>query len=368
MFHCTYPKCDFDACMECFELAVVEPYKVDEGFVVTTHRHPLYLFDSRRHPRYPEGAWNCDGCGTKYNKTKAHFEHVYHCDACLFDLCHNCIERDSEVVQAGRNIDRRSACAYQIVMSFGARDFQSEGFNSVRMVDGLPMRSGFDVAMHYHQFMSQHFFGSVKEGKRHMYLDWYSLQALPGTTVEGHSNSLTIADPQEARKFLKRPSFLNPYWAPLYRAAFREAKIWVFFISQAWLDSKWCRHEFKLLLEVMYADPHMGSSREMLFYFLDGLHAAEKHETFKWVRRELNRWAKDKLKLGPECWKPYMFPFTTKEEQDQALLATYKYVKKLVRFKPVNGNEQAMDSKDWKRNYQEGIRLKIPGFESQYAK
>ena len=65
--------------------------------------------------------------------------------------------------------DNRAQCGYQVIMSFGAAS-DSDGFD----MDGTHVGSGFEVVQYMHTWLSYFMFGSMAEGRRHIYFDYYN--------------------------------------------------------------------------------------------------------------------------------------------------------------------------------------------------
>merc|ERR1712176_177390 len=79
---------------------------------------------------------------------------------------------DKKVVDAAVKLawskERRAECGFQICISFGAAG-EIGGFE----LDGKRVKSGFEVVNYLHKWLSHFCFGSLKEGTRHIYFDWY---------------------------------------------------------------------------------------------------------------------------------------------------------------------------------------------------
>jgi len=243
--------------------------------------------------------------------------------------------------------ERRAACGFQMTLSFGAR--RTEGHMEI---DGVEVGSGFEAIKFLHTFFSVLLFGSVKEGSRHIYFDWYNLQGLPGT------------------KETKRPdgsvSYLNDSWHELYVKAFNESKVLIFCISSAWLDSPNCFQELGMLFNVLRGDKNgSGDDSQCYIWIMD-----------KGVPGHPN-WAKFEKTMGDMCqehsghrneWHAVLHDFTTENAQNKALC------KLMYEFTQYISVQRIGDARPWKidgkgvlKNYMAGCDAKVPGFNREQA-
>ena len=135
-----------------------------------------------------------------------------------------------EAIRICHSEERRARCGFQLIMSFGARG-NDDG--SPLIFDGESVGSGMDVVNQVHEFLSHFLFGSIEEGTRHIYFDWHNLKGLPGTKEVPKPKGTGIMR-------------LNDEWKELYYEAFKQAKIKIFLISDAWLNSPNCMEEVRL--------------------------------------------------------------------------------------------------------------------------
>ena len=105
----------------------------------------------------------------------------------------------------------------QIVLSFGSAGY------------------GFELEKESWELISEHYKNDVylafDVDKAFVYFDAESLKGEPGTKIV---NGKT----------------LNDDWKQVYLAAMKEAKVMLFIITKAWLESVWCKEEWKWFCEM----------------------------------------------------------------------------------------------------------------------
>lgn len=249
-----------------------------------------------------------------------------------------------EAKRACRSEEKRATHGFQIIMSFGARG-NDDG--SPLEVDGMEVGSGIDVVNYLHAFLCHWFFGSLKEGTRHIYYDWHNLKGLPGTKEV----------PKPTGAGVMR---LNPAWKVLYRQAFEEARLILFLISTSWLESPNCHEEFFWLLELMKADPE--ADKDVFFWILD--EKVQEHPNWQPLLNMLNK-AGEEMGAPPGAFDDFILPFKSKDQQNTALEMLVEFACTHCKVWHKGARKATPISMELlEANYQKGVQKGIPGFES----
>lgn len=253
-------------------------------------------------------------------------------------------ELAAAAVKACHSEEKRAKHGYQLIMSFGARG-NDDG--SPLEIDGIKVGSGIDVVNYLHNFLCHWLFGSLKEGTRHIYYDFYNLRGLPGTREV----------PKPKGEGVMR---LNPAWKPLYKEAFGEARIIIFIISTSWLESPNCHEEFSWLLDLIKADP--SADKEVFFWILDK--RVLEHPNWPALYNNLNQLCVE-IGAGEGMFDEFIMPFVTQEDQDRAIMKMAEYVTRLCSVWPQGTDEKKRITQSrLEKNFMKGMHAGIPGFDT----
>eukprot|EP00457_Paulinella_chromatophora_P011921 gb/GEZN01012089.1/.p1 GENE.gb/GEZN01012089.1/~~gb/GEZN01012089.1/.p1 ORF type:complete len:348 (-),score=63.40 gb/GEZN01012089.1/:66-1109(-) len=160
----------------------------------------------------------CNGCQTAQTSTDVEDEHE---DATVAVDHMNDVKTEREDNKSGVLPAPKKT---QIVMSFGSRGNPAGG-----------EESGYEIALRFYQTLGDR----LSCGREGIYFDSMALQSRPGTYVENGK-------------------IMNPRWAEYYREAVKEAKLFVFCFTDAWLNSKFCQEEFVWMLTLRPDIPLVG--------------------------------------------------------------------------------------------------------------
>jgi len=251
-----------------------------------------------------------------------------------------------EAIRICHSEERRARCGFQLIMSFGAR---GNDYGSPLIFDGESVGSGMDVVNQVHEFLSHFLFGSIEEGTRHIYFDWHNLKGLPGTKEVPKPKGTGIMR-------------LNDEWKELYYEAFKQAKIKIFLISDAWLNSPNCMEEFGWLLEIVGADPDQDGA--IFFWLLTS--TCTKHARWPDIVRHFENFEK-KIKCPPGTYKKLLIPYHDKGTQDEALAFLMGMItEENVQYQPRGAAKpEVITEAMMKMNYSKAFKAGVKGFEAE---